>query len=49
MVNYAFIFGELQTGAKLKGFVYFPLLPKDISSATLYVKGYRFNLALVKK
>ncbi|MEJ5339068.1 MAG: hypothetical protein ACK42C_08440 [Aquificaceae bacterium] len=44
IVNRAFIFGEVQGGARLRGFVYFPEIPRDINKLTLNVKGYKFRL-----
>lgn len=49
VINYALSFGELQPGARLRGFVYFPQLSEKASPATLYVKGYRFALKLKKE
>ena len=49
VLNYAFNFGTVQPRARLRGFVYFPLLPSDVSTASLYVKGYKFNLKLETK
>jgi len=44
ILNKAFTFGEVQPGAKLKGFVYFPKPSGDVKALTLYVKGYSFYL-----
>ncbi len=44
IVNRAFTFGEVQPGAKMKGFVYFPKMPEDVKDLTLNVKGYKFKL-----
>ncbi len=44
IVNKAFAFGEIQPGAKISGFVYFPKMPRDVKALTLSVKGYKFKL-----
>lgn len=48
IVNRAFPFGEVQPGAKLRGFVYFPRIQDDARQLILHVKGYTFRLALKK-
>ncbi len=44
LVNKALVFGELQPGATLSGFVYFQKIPEDAKELTLNIKGYKFRL-----
>lgn len=46
ILNKAFTFGQVQPKNRLSGFVYFPKVPEDTKSLTLYVKSYKFQLKL---
>ncbi len=49
LVNKALVFGELQPGATLSGFVYFQKIPEDARELTLNIKGYKFRLKASKE
>lgn len=48
IVNRAFAFGEIQPGARVKGFVYFPRVQEETKRLFLHVKGYTFTLTTGK-
>ncbi len=44
IINKAFTFGQIRPKNKISGFIYFPKMPKEVESITLYVKEYKFQL-----